>query len=605
MNIYTRYQNIPKLSLFILIILQIIFFSGCDFFNKTKKIEFIDRNKTPNVEIKISTEGKIIGSKISDQNGVVTFEGKFKKGVTYKFTISAKLKRPVMVWPERQSITIGSNNKYEVVYKMIDAGKLVEFISERGVAGIKILGSHGSVNKLLGATDQTGKFSTVLDKKEWPSIHFTAKHIDGSVSGNGLNQNFQYSQIPHSPINLTVYPRSDCYFHMRLVERGTTRSITNASVYHQASGKTWQTNSKGIVIPTLPQDLLKSLDIHLNDKITFTIKSGEFENKSQTFYINVEKYDENHDPKEISLRKVYKLNIFVKDLDGNNVGNALVTVGGVKIGRTDKNGLITYDYEIGDVNQSLTLRASKKKYMMSDRKISLPSESGRQFNILIEKIMPVEIIIQDEEDGSNLSDKMIDVGGNTYTTNSYGVIEVYPNNQIADIRYSYSGNDNFHYAKKGAFKATPSKRVFYLQLKPRTVLNFQCYANLGGGQRDPLDKVQIKIDGKIVGRTREDGTLQYPLNATQVVNTLKIQATRRGFEPESDEVVVTSSRHIVELYLSGIIGQVIVEDVYGNPIKGIEVDLGGQIFPTNRTGRANILLDQLNRPLELVFFDPD
>jgi hypothetical protein len=595
---------------FIPIHFLILFIIGCG--DKPKEIVFQDTNNTPNVKITLqSPSGKILETANSNSQGAVKFVGVFEEGTKLKYKIEARLKKPIMEWhrsswwPNKYEIIIGENKSYEIFYYLEDAGKTVKFVSDRKIPGIKISGLNGSINKFLGVTDQGGKFSYELDKKEWPSITFIGEHEDGDVNSNELNQRYFYDYLPKAPIKLAVRPSRDCYFPIKLTETGTTKPIINASIYHKETKQTWQTNSIGLVIPVLTTDMLNNLDIQINDRISFAVNSFDFEKKSQSFVINSQKYKKDSNSKQINLKRVYKLNIFVKDMEGYKIEAVKATVGGIQIGKTDENGLIIYEYEISDVGKNIKMRASKTNYIASERNISLSAESGKIFNITTKKIIPVEIIVQDEEDGSSLNGKTIYINSLKYVSDKYGVVKFYPKDEIVNLKYKYSGKDKFHYPKEGAFKATPSERVFYLQLRPKTVLILRCYADLGGGQTDPLLEAEIRLNGNKIGETDENGTFKYPLIASLAASSFTIKVERRGFEPDTKEISTSSSKHIEEFYLRGIIGQVIVEDVYKSGIEGVEVKVSGQSFMTNRTGRATILLDKLNIPLQLEFFDPD
>lgn len=587
-------MNINKNTILILFIAL----TGCGIFGPEKTLWLEDSDKTEGVNVTMRQKGqnKVIETRFTNGQGVATFKGRYAEGKTYVFNMQKDGRKAKIEY------TIDENESWKLPFTLESENvRLVRFSMSQQLSDVKIFGLKGNKKIELGSIDEE-EIVISINKKQWASISFSAKHPDAYIGSKHLGKGFLYNNIP-SEIVLTAYPKKS-FFPMLLVD-SSNRPLPNVKVVcDQLGGKEWSTNSNGLVEPIITSDEMESAEISLNDKITFRINSSVYENKTQTFFANTKKYSLDGKQKKITLEKGMKALFLVIDDDGKAIASSTVYADGKNIGKTDRYGKITFDYKDKRVGQTISVKAYKKKHEPEERSIKLSSKTGRTYTFRLAGIKPISIIVVDDESDEGIESKEVAIDGKRYKTDSYGSIDYDVESNSGTIKYEYSGTDVMHYPRAGDLEYDISNRSFEIRLLPQTVLVVNSfYRNISS--TDTLPNVIISIDGKIKGTTDDRGTLIIPISEDQRKNGLNIEASKKGFEVFSQENVrPTSKRYSKKITLRTITGKFLVRDVRYNAIGGVEViDENDNVFKTDRYGYVSVRLDALGSQLTFTFKD--
>ena len=588
-------MNINKNTILILFIAL----TGCGLFGPEKTLWLEDSDQTEGVKVTMRQKGqdKVIETRVTNGQGVATFKGRYTEGKTYVFDM---LKDGMKAKIE---YTIDENESWKLPFTLeSEHVKSVRFSISQKLSGVKIFGLKGKKKKELGTIDEE-EIAISINKKQWNSISFSANHPDAYISSTHLNKGFLHNDIP-SEIVLYAYPKKS-FFPMLLVD-ASNRPLSNVKVIcDQLGGKEWSTNAEGVVKPIITTEEMKSANTYLNDKITFRINDSVYENKTQTFFANTKKYNQDVKQKKITLEKGMKALFMVIDDDGKAIVSSTVYADGKNIGKTDRYGKITFDYKDNRVDQTILVKAFKKRHEPNERSIRLSSRTGRTYTFRLVGIKPISIMVVDDESDEGIESKEITIDGKRYKTDSYGSIDYQVESNAGTIKYDYSGKDVMHYARSGDLEYDTSNRSFEIRLLPQTVLVVNSfYRNISS--TDTLPNVIISIDGKRKGKTDERGILIIPISEDQRKNGLNIEASKKGFEVYSlENVRPTSKLYSKQITLRTITGKFLVRDVRYDGIGGVEViDENDNVFKTDRYGYVSVRLDAFDSPLTFVFKDP-
>jgi len=588
-------MNINKNTILILFIAL----TGCGIFGPEKTLWLEDSDNTEGVKVTMRQKGqnKVIETRVTNGQGVATFKGRYAEGKTYVFNMQKDGRKA------QTEYTIDENESWKLPFTLDSENvKSVRFSMSQKLNGVKIFGLKGKKKKELGIIED-GELVVVINKKQWGSISFSGNHPDANIGSKNLNKGFMYDEIP-AQIVLSAYPKKS-FFPMLLVD-SSNRPLSNVKVIcDQLGGKEWSTNTKGLVKPIITSDEMESAGILLNDKITFRINSSVYENKTQTFFANTKKYNRDGNQKKITLEKGMKAIFMVVGDNGKAITSSTVYADGKNIGKTDRYGKITFDYKDNRVDQTISVKAFKKRHEPKERSIKLSAKTGRTYTFRLVGIKPVSIMIVDDESDEVIENKEITIDGKRYKTNSYGLIDYEVDSNVGKVDYNYSGEDVMHYARSGDLEYDISNRTLEIRLLPQTVLVVNSfYRNISS--TDTLPNVVISIDGKRKGKTDERGSLIIPITEDQRKNGLKIEASKKGFELYSHEDLrPTSKRHSKSITLRAITGKFVVRDVRFNAIGGVEVvDDNDNIFKTDRYGYVSVRLDAFDSQLTFTFKDP-
>ena len=577
-------QKIPLRQIgFALAQFLILLMIGCG--DPQREIIFQESDKTPNVRITLqsSDENTIIDYKDTDSQGKVSFIGEFKEGNQIKFKIKAKSKTAVIDWItiddnesfQRDEITINKGKIYKIGYHLEDILKEVNFSNSRKLSGIKIYGENNyGAKSLLGQTDRNGRLSLRLGEEEWSSIRFTAEYIDGTVVSSKLAQRYNFDYFPSSNIQLSVYPKQDCFLKMKIMEKVTKNPISNASIKNEETGFTWKSDSYGQVFIRLSENILREKGFQIGDQISFKISSEEFGNQSKTFFIDARRYNEVQAEKNVRLKKVYKLKVVIQNQNNQFVPDANVLVGKTNVGKADESGLTIYEYAIDDIGKSVKIKASKTGYFSAEKEFVLSEYSGHSVKLKMEKIESITISVQNESTANTLQGKKIQLNGKQFTSDHLGEINVYPDKEFFDISYQHLKGDIKYYPKSGQFQSTPSSRNFTISLKEREMVKIVIRDEDTG---DYISKKEIYINNKKY-TTDDYGQISVYTEKESSHLTFQYDGKDKMYYPLSQSFQSSPSERMFYVELKPIVNLIVncfAPLVRGgmDPLEGVSVDI--------------------------------
>ena len=98
--------------------------------------------------------------------------------------------------------------------------------------------------------------------------------------------------------------------------------------------------------------------------------------------------------------------------NGKPINFITVYADGKNIGKTDRYGKITFDYKDNQVDQTISVKAFKKRHEPKRDLSNFLLKTGRTYTFELVGIKPVSIMIVDDESDEVIENKEITIDGN-------------------------------------------------------------------------------------------------------------------------------------------------------------------------------------------------